>query len=133
MSYRPLVFMWIAEYEDGTVFPQFDPSTVKENLFKDIDMKRLKRFGWHNFSPQLAQALFDRGVEVRSTYPPISVVLDIKKGEELVATRRNTIKYSPGGGYQHAETIYVLGIRDKAYVFISEDGTIEMSTDFNYR
>lgn len=125
--------MWIAEYEDGTVFPQFDPKTGKENLFKDIDMTRLKRFGWHNFSPELAQELFIKGVKVRSTYPPISVVLDIKRGEELVATRRNTIKYSVGGGYQHDETIYVLGIKDKAYVFISEDGTIEMSTDFNYR
>jgi len=125
--------MWVAEYEDGTVFPQFDSSTGKENLFKDIDMNRLKRFGWHNFSPELAQELFVKGVQVRSTYPPISVVLDIKRDEELVATRRNKIKYSVGGGYQHTETVYVLGVKDKAYVFISEDGTIEMSTDFNYR
>lgn len=132
MAYRPLTFMWIAEYEDG-IFPQFDLSTGKENLFKDIDMARLKRFGWHNFSSELAQELFIKGVQVRSTYPPISVVLDVRKGEELVATRRNAIKYSVGGGYQHTETVYVLGIKGRAYVFISEDGTIEMSTDFNYK
>jgi hypothetical protein len=125
--------MWIAEYGDGEVLPQFDPKTGKENLFKDIDIKRLKRFGWHNFGPEMAGRLNVQGFNVRSTYPPISVVLDIREGEELVAVRRNAIKYSPGGGYQHEETVYVLGIKDKAYVFISEDGTIEMSSDFNYR
>jgi len=135
---RRLVFMWIAEYEDGTVFPQFDPSTGKENLYKDIDMTKLKRFGWHNFSPELARQLFVKGIEVESTFPPISVVLNVNKGEELVAVRRHTRQYgfSPIGRiYNRGEApmVYILGIKDKAYLFIGEDGTIEMSTDFNYR
>jgi len=138
MSSRPLVFMWIAEYEDGTVFPQFDPKTGKENRFGDIDMTRLKRFGWHNFSPELARELFVKGVEVESTYPPISAVLELQRGEELVAVRRHTRKYgfSPMGRiYDRGESpiVYVLGVKDKAYIFIDEDGTIAMSTDFNYK
>lgn len=132
------MFMWIAEYEDGSVFPQFDPKTGKENRFGDLDMEKLKKFGWHNFSPELARELFVKGVEVRSTYPPISAVLEVQEGEELVAVRRHTKRYgfSPAARiYDRGEApiVYVLGIKGKAFVFIGEDGTIEMSTDFNYR
>ena len=178
MPVRPLVFMWIAEFTDGTVVPQFDPKTGKENKAdpdwlpsaptpaeeqalpikiaalalkgaRKVDEKsivgqlkkkgvQVKRFGWHNFSPKLAAMLQVHGHPVQSTYPPISVVLDVKEDEQLVAARRMQKKWGLAGGKIYLDrgtgpTVYVLGIKDKAYIFVSEDGTIEMSSDYNYK
>ena len=165
MSSPTLYFMWIAEYTDGTRVPQFNPETGKENkadpdwlpsmgvtilsvkeydeesLVRQLKSKgaRVKRFGWYNFSPQMAAALQAQGHKVISTYPPISVVLNVKEGEEVVAARRTAKQWGMAGAggriYDRGfgPTIYVLGIKDKSYVFISEDGTIEVSSDFNYK
>ena len=163
MASPTLSFMWIAEYTDGTRIPQFNPETGKENKgdpdwlpskgvsilsVKEYDEEsligqlkkkgaRVKRFGWYNFSPQMAKILQAHGHNVVSTYPPISVVLDVKEGEEIVAARRTEKKWGMAGMRVYdrgfGPTIYVSGIKDKAYVFISEDGSIEMSTDFNYK
>ena len=156
--------MWIAEFTDGTVVPQFDPHTGKENKadpdwlpsktvsmasvsdydketlighLKDKEIK-VKKLGWHNFSPKLATMLQAHGQPVKSTYPPISVVVDVKEDEELVAARRMQKKWGLAGEKIYLDrgtgpTVYILGIKDKAYIFISEDGTIEMSSDYNYK
>ena len=52
---------WIAKYEDGTLFHQFDDD--KENLFKDIDQERLKVFTigspYKQISVDLTNGIFD--------------------------------------------------------------------------
>ena len=49
MSKPTLHLFWIAEYQDGTALPQFDPDTGEEHLFKEVDQSKLKRFGWYAF------------------------------------------------------------------------------------
>ena len=53
-SQCPPVLFWIAEYTDGSVFCQFDPTTGNENLFKHVDQTRLTRFGWYPVTRKLA-------------------------------------------------------------------------------
>ena len=48
----PLVYFWIATYNDGTALAQFDPETGLPNKFTDIDQSRLKTLGWYPFSPK---------------------------------------------------------------------------------
>jgi len=156
--------MWIAHFNDDTVVPQFNHRTGKENKadpdwlpsqtvsmasvpqydkesligqLKDKEVK-VKKFGWHNFSPKLAAILQAHGHPVQSTYPPISVVVDVKEDEELVAARRMQKKWGVVGRKIYLDrgtgpTVYILGIKDKAYIFISENGTIEMSSNYNYK
>ena len=50
LGYRPIVYMWVAEYRDGLALPQFDPDTGRENPFSSIDQSRLCKFGWYPFS-----------------------------------------------------------------------------------
>jgi len=46
-------FFWIAYYSDGSIFPQFDFDTYSENLFKDIDLNKLRAFSWFPLFPDL--------------------------------------------------------------------------------
>lgn len=39
-------FMWVAEYLDGTLFFEFDKSTLQQNDFYKIDKNRLLRYGY---------------------------------------------------------------------------------------
>lgn len=79
MGYRPPVFMWIAEYEDGTCLPQFDPGTGEEHLFKEVDLSRLRAFGWYPFTVELAEKLKHRQVLV---VPSSSSYVRLKLGDD---------------------------------------------------
>jgi len=101
---------------------------------------QVKRVGWHNFSPKMAACLQANGHPVRSTHPPLSVVLNVGEGEEPVLARRMAKKYALAGATRlqmydrgTGPTVYVIGIKDKAYIFIGEDGSIEMSSDFKFK
>jgi hypothetical protein len=61
MSNRPLVYYWIAEYDDNTKLLQFDEKTYKENRFDSINIKKLKKFGLYPFSRKLAKGVTDNG------------------------------------------------------------------------
>ena len=61
---HPLVFFWIATYNDGTALPQFDPKTYSANKITDIDQSRLVKIGWYPFSFSFAKELNDRGTLV---------------------------------------------------------------------
>jgi hypothetical protein len=123
LGYRPLVYFWIAEYTDGSALPQFDPETGKENKFSEIDHQKLYRFGWYPFSPKLAQKILEteKIVVIPTTNQSYNVTLE--KDDKLVAYRTNAIKLCVGsGGIEHAETVYVLGIKGKPLIHLSEDG-----------
>jgi hypothetical protein len=123
LGYRPLVYFWIAEYIDGSALPQFDPETGKESRFSEIDHQKLHRFGWYPFSLKLAQQILkaEKTVVIPTTNPSYTVTLG--KGDRLVAHRTNAIKLRVrSGGVEHAETVYVLGIKGKSLMYLDENG-----------
>jgi len=87
-----LVYFLIAEYNDDSALPQFDPETYRENLFRDIDKSKLKAFGWYPFSEEFAKKLRENGVKaVSKPLPYFRLVL--KDGWRLIAFRRTAVKY----------------------------------------
>jgi len=58
---RPLVYQWIAHYNDGTGYPQFDTKTGKENSFLDIDKDRLIKFGLYHIKKEQADIINKSG------------------------------------------------------------------------
>ena len=126
LGYRPLVYFWVAEYTDGTGLAQFDPETGKENLFKNVDLKRLKRFGWYPFSEELARKVFEAEglIVVPSSLKPY--VVDLDDGDRLVVKRENVLRYFvDSGGVANREIVYVLGVEGKRILRIHEDGSVE--------
>ena len=108
---------------DGSALPQFDPETGKENRFSDVNHQKLHRFGWYPFSPKLAQKILEaeKVVVIPTTNPSYTVT--VEKGDKFVAYRTNAIKLRVGsGGVEHAETVYVLGIKGKPLIHLSECG-----------
>lgn len=125
LNYRPLVYMWIAEYEDGKALPQFDPHTGEENKFSLVNQNKLVRFGWFPFTFSLAKKIYQktRLVVIPSNNPPH--IIELKKDRKLIAKRENTIKLNPKtGGISREETIYVLGKVGGKLLHIKEDGSI---------
>ena len=59
---RPLVFMWIAHYDDNTSLPQFDPYNFRENAYSEIEQERLIKFGLYPINANLAQKLREHGI-----------------------------------------------------------------------
>ena len=126
LGYRPLVYFWIAEYNDGTALSQFDPETGKENLFKNIDQSRLKRFGWYPFNLDLAEKIYEAYslIVVPSSLP--FHVVELKPNDRLVAKRENTLRYVLANGQvESREIVYILGVEGKKVLRIKEDGTTE--------
>ena len=62
LGYHPLVYFWIAEYNDGIALPQFDPESGRENGFADVDHSKLKHFGWYPFTPELEKKISEASV-----------------------------------------------------------------------
>lgn len=91
LHYNPPVYFWIAEYNDGQALPQFDVESGKENLFKDIDQSKLKRFGWYPFTLEFAEKIGEAGVVVR-VLPLPHHVLELKSNQRLIAKREQEIK-----------------------------------------
>jgi len=112
--------MWIAQYNDGQALPQFNPETGEENLFKEVDHSRLVKFGFYPFSEKMAKLIYGfNGLVVIPSFNP-SYEIDVGKGQELFARRRNMIKIQTGERW----IVYHLGV-DGNVIKIKEDGTIE--------
>jgi hypothetical protein len=141
LGYRPLVYMWIAEFSDGSALSQFDPETGKENKadpdwlpsasnqpsLQKLDIwmhKRILRFSWCPFSLGLAQKISEAtGQIVIPSSNPIHC-LELKNGEKLVAYRSNILKYGfSSGKVQARETVYMLGKIGGKILKINEDGS----------
>jgi len=126
LNYRPLVYMWIAEYEGGKALPQFDPHTGEENKFSDVTQNKLVRFGWFPFTFSLAEKIHQKTglVVIPSNNPPH--IIKLKKNSKLIAKRENTIKFNPKtGGISREETTYLLGEASGKVLRIKEDGTLD--------
>ena len=135
MGYNPLVFFWLAEYKDGKCFAQFDVETGEENLFRDVDQFRLKKFGWYPFPLPFAVFLQGKGHNVLSKDLP-SYEIELQPGQRLIVLRRNIFKPFKDGGERY--TVYMLGWwkgsqhgpQEKSIMFIKEDGSVVLSDDF---
>jgi hypothetical protein len=126
LGYRPLTYFWVAEYTDGTGLAQFDPETGKENLFKNVDLKRVKRFGWYPFTEEFAKKILEaEGLIVVPTNNPPYVV-DLNDGDKLVVKRENILRYfMDSGDVANREIVYILGVEGKQILRIHEDGKVE--------
>jgi len=60
---RPLVYYWIAQYDDGTCLPQYNPITYLENRFSDIEQDKLIKFGLYPFDKELAEGITKKGID----------------------------------------------------------------------
>lgn len=125
LNYRPLVYMWIAEYEGGKALPQFDPHTGEENKFSLVDLPRVRRFGWHPFTPQLSRKILKKTVLVTIPTNNPSYVLDLRKGDKLIAKRENIVRFNRKGSEISRETVYVLGKVGGKVLRIKEDGSLD--------
>lgn len=144
LGYRPLVYMWIAEFSDGSALPQFDPETGKENkadpdwlpsaegqppipkpeIFKK---KKLVRIGWYPFTSDLSGKLLnssEKSLVTIPTYNP-SFSIELKNEDRPICYRTNSIKFSLRGGVRRGETVYVLGKVGGKVLRIREDGSVE--------
>lgn len=59
MTNRPLVYHWIAYYEDGSILPQYNIDTYKKNIFTDIEQNKLIKFGLYPFTKDLSNNIQD--------------------------------------------------------------------------
>lgn len=55
MVNRPLVYHWVAFYNDGTSYHQYNPQTFEINKFIGIDKDKLIKFGLFPFSVDFAR------------------------------------------------------------------------------
>lgn len=116
MSQALLAMFWIAEYTDGMALPQFDPDTGKENLFKEIDMSRLSRFGWYPFNEK-THALVPNSV----CLPLSFITVAVKPEDKLIAHRTVSMDFKPATNKisNHIADEYALGIQDKYRIVIN--------------
>jgi|Deesub1362A_J573_1020465.scaffolds.fasta_scaffold04856_9 hypothetical protein len=125
MKNPPLVFMWVAWYEDETTFPQFDFETGKENPFKAVKQNKMIKFGWYPIPQDFAEKIGDV-VESRTWLPYYEV--NLGKEDKLIAKREGKIDYTINNGLQllsHTKK-YVLGIEGKFVMHIDEFGNVEV-------
>ena len=113
MSQSTLAMFWIAEYTDGMALPQFDPDTGAENLFKEIDMARLCRFGWYPFTDKM-------NIPNSVSLPLSFITVAVKPGDKLIAHRTVSMDFKPATNKitGHIADEYVVGIEGKYKITI---------------
>jgi DNA-directed RNA polymerase subunit M/transcription elongation factor TFIIS len=99
-DFNPLVYFWIAFYNDGSCLPQFDFETGKTNDFKDVDQYKLVKFGLFPFPKDLSEkANKNSGFEISKVCNNLPYFLQIlQRPRRLIYTRRNFIHQF---SYQH--------------------------------
>ena len=98
MRNAPLVYMWVAHYSDGQVYPQFDFESGKENTFVSIDQIRLIKFGLYPITKTLEIKIniLAGNESIKSKILP-HILMKIKPEQRLIFVRRN---YMRRFGYQ---------------------------------
>jgi hypothetical protein len=95
MNNAPIVYMWVAHYNDKQIYPQFDFETGKENTFVSIDQTKLIKFGLYPISKTLENKIGDIKRVTSKVLPYI--VLKLNPNQRLIFVRRN---YMRRFGYQ---------------------------------
>lgn len=93
MGNIPLIYMWIAFYDNRQVLPQFDFETGIENPYVSIDQTKLIKFGLFpinkDFSDKINNVAGRQIVESKNV--PIHI-LKLDKNQRLIYVRRNYIR-----------------------------------------
>ena len=95
---QPLVYFWIAEYNDKTSLTQFDPKTGIENLFGSINQSKLTKFYLVPFTKPFAELVNVVSTPVESK-DINSYLVELKEGDKLEYKRTvlvclsNTVQY----------------------------------------
>jgi predicted RNA-binding Zn-ribbon protein involved in translation (DUF1610 family) len=91
-KFHPLIYWWIAFYNDGQCLPQFDVETGKENPFSSIEQDKLEKFGLFPFNAQLTiKANISAGFVVARELELPFFIQKLQKGQRLIYVRRNFI------------------------------------------
>jgi len=131
----PLCYMWVAHVEDDRILPQFDFETGVENLYRAVKEypSKLKKLGFYPIPPDLAGKI--KAPVVSRPLPRYEV--NIPEGAEPVILRRNYIRYGlRTGRIKERSIIYILGWKkgsEYSLMFIDDEGSVELSDDFNYK
>lgn len=88
---QEIPFFWIAFYKDGSILPQYDFQTGKQNLFKEIDQSKLDKFGWFPIPKDLAKKIGDPRIVSKDNLP--YYVLKLRENQRLIALRREYQKF----------------------------------------
>ena len=110
---KPILHLfWIAEYQDGTALPQFDPDTGDEHLFSEIDQARLKRFGWYSFPYEMVKKIPEAVFNPALNHYVLNLNPDpLIPNPKLVAYRTTTLNVTMDGQpKKHEADEYVLGL-----------------------
>jgi Zn finger protein HypA/HybF involved in hydrogenase expression len=93
VQFRPLVYFWIAFYNDETCLPQFDIESGKENNFRDIDQSKLDKFGIFPFTATMAlNANRIKGFMVALEVANLPYfIMKLQENQRLIFFRRNKI------------------------------------------
>jgi len=131
----PLVYMWVAHFEDGRILPQFDFETGVENLYRAVleYPSRIKKLGFYPIPPDLATKI--EAPVLSKPLPRYEV--NIPEGTKPIILKRNYIKYGfRTGRIKERSIIYILGWKkgsEYSLMFIDDEGNVEMSADFEYK
>jgi len=131
----PLVYMWVAHFEDGRILPQFDFEEGFENLYKSAleYPSRIKKLGFYPIPEELAKKI---KVPVISKPLPRYEVIVPKEAKPIIL-RRNYIKYGLlTGKIKERSIIYILGWKkgdEYSLMYINDEGEVELSDNFNYK
>lgn len=107
--------------KDGRRVPYREAYPVPEH-FRN---KTVKRLGWYPFSFDLARKVFNATGKAVLPTASESIAINIGPNDVPVCYRSHSIKlHVRGGGVEYAETVYVLGVKDKKILRISEGGEI---------
>lgn len=112
---------WVVHYEDGTCFPQFDPGTMKENMWSDVKINKVVKLGYYMYDSETYKIL-----------PLFLYELNIDKNMIPIMFRRRSIQVRNNDKTE--SIVYVMGYTDeygnKHTIDITEKGEVTMKCEY---
>ncbi len=99
-----LKYYWIVTYNDGTIYPQFNPDGT-ENLWGDVRQHDVTNVAWSQFPMRLSSKI---ETPTKWVLFPKRHSLDYKSDDKIIICRRNHIDFS-ARGEKGRRIEYILG------------------------
>jgi hypothetical protein len=110
---------WVAEYNNGLAYPEYDEHTGQVNKFAQVDHKNVLRFWWLPVTKKMAEQF--PNLRVNPLLKKHGVDLNGSKG---YVTRRIAIRMGRGQPVQQQVKCYILGIEGGPRREIYPDGKV---------
>jgi hypothetical protein len=108
-------FFWVIEWRDGQAMSQYEPFSMRENLFTEVIKrnKPIRRAAWMPFPEPMAERMLKKGgVVVRILPVECTIGTEIPEGAGLLLRKRNGVCLGLGHETKRApRTVYVVGWR----------------------